>query len=44
MTNWVNFTVADLFEIINGKGITTEEIENNPGNFERSRAARETME
>lgn len=34
MTNWVNFTVADLFEIINGKGITTEEIENNPGNFE----------
>ncbi len=34
MTNWGNFTVADLFEIINGKGITTEEIENNPGNFE----------
>lgn len=34
MTNWVNFTVAALFEIINGKGITTEEIENNPGNFE----------
>lgn len=34
MTDWVNFTVADLFEIINGKGITTEEIENNPGNFE----------
>ncbi len=34
MTNWVNFTVADLFEIINGKGITAEEIENNPGNFE----------
>lgn len=34
MTNWTNFTVGDLFEIINGKGITTEEIENNPGDFE----------
>lgn len=34
MTDWVNFTVADLFEIINGKGITVEEIESNPGDFE----------
>ena len=34
MTNWSNFTVADIFQIINGKGITAEEIENNPGDFE----------
>jgi hypothetical protein len=34
MTGWANFTVSDLFEIINGKGITAEEIENNPGDFE----------
>lgn len=34
MTNWANFIVDDLFEIINGKGITVEEIESNPGDFE----------
>lgn len=34
MSDWREFTVAQLFEIINGKGITTEEIEANPGDFE----------
>lgn len=34
VTNWREFTVSDLFEIINGKGITVEEIENHPGDFE----------
>ena len=34
MTNWANFIVDDIFEIINGKGITVEEIESNPGDFE----------
>lgn len=34
MTNWANFIVDDLFEIINGKGITVEEIESNTGDFE----------
>ena len=34
MTNWANFIVDDLFEIINGKGITVEEIESNQGDFE----------
>lgn len=29
--NWQYFKVGDLFEILNGKGITGEEIENNPG-------------
>lgn len=32
--NWEKFKLKDLFTITNGKGITTEEIENNPGNFE----------
>lgn len=34
MTGWGEFTVAGVFEIINGKGITTEEIEVNPGSLE----------
>lgn len=34
MSGWKDFTVNELFTIINGKGITTEEIENNPGDFE----------
>lgn len=34
MTDWKAFLVDDVFDIINGKGITTEEIENNPGNLE----------
>lgn len=34
MTNWKAFLVGDLFDIKNGKGITTEEIENNPGDLE----------
>ncbi len=34
MSGWKEFTVNELFTIINGKGITTEEIENNPGDFE----------
>lgn len=29
--NWKEFRVGDLFNIRNGKGITQEEIENNPG-------------
>lgn len=33
-SGWKEFTVDDLFTIINGKGITAEEIENNPGDFE----------
>ena len=31
---WKAFFVGDLFDIINGKGITTEEIENYPGDLE----------
>ena len=34
MTDWKPFFVGDIFDIINGKGITTEEIENNPGDLE----------
>lgn len=34
MSTWKEFTVSDLFMIINGKGITSEEIEDNPGDFE----------
>ena len=34
MTDWRTFFVDDLFDIINGKGITTEEIENYPGDLE----------
>lgn len=34
MIDWKEFIVNDLFEIINGKGITAEEIENNSGDFE----------
>ena len=34
MTDWTAFFVGDLFDIINGKGITTEEIENYPGDLE----------
>lgn len=34
MTGWGDFTVARLFTIVNGKGITTEEIEANPGDLE----------
>ena len=34
MSSWREFTVNELFTIINGKGITTEEIEHNPGDFE----------
>ena len=31
--NWEEFTVNDIFLMHNGKGITKEEIEDNPGNF-----------
>lgn len=34
ITNWHDFTVASLFTIVNGRGITTEEIESNPGDLE----------
>lgn len=34
MIYWKNFLVEDIFEIINGKGITNEEIINNPGTLE----------
>lgn len=34
MSSWKNFLLEDIIEIINGKGITSEEIENNPGTFE----------
>ena len=34
MSRWKDFTVKEVFSIINGKGITTEEIEDNPGDFE----------
>lgn len=34
MSSWKNFLLGDIIEIINGKGITSEEIENNPGTFE----------
>lgn len=27
------FKISDLFDVLNGKGITKEEIENNPGSF-----------
>lgn len=30
---WKPFKVQDIFDIFNGKGITKEEIENNPGDF-----------
>lgn len=30
---WKEFAIGDLFEIFNGKGITREEIEQNPGDF-----------
>lgn len=30
---WKEFTVGDLFDVINGRGITQEEIEQNPGDF-----------
>lgn len=33
-SGWQSFRVSDLFRIINGKGITTEEIESNPGTLE----------
>lgn len=32
--NWKNYTVGDIFDILNGKGITRDEIEEHPGNFE----------
>lgn len=31
---WMSFIVGDLFKILNGKGITQEEIEEHPGTFE----------
>lgn len=31
--NWVEFDFSDIFFILNGKGITKEEIEDNPGDF-----------
>lgn len=34
LDGWKDFTVNDLFEIKNGKGITQEEIQENPGTFE----------
>lgn len=34
MTNWKLFQVGDLFHVINGKGVTTEEIESYPGDLE----------
>ena len=33
-SQWKEFKVDDVFEIINGKGITTDEISDNPGSFE----------
>lgn len=32
-TEWASFLVEDVFEIINGSGITKEEIEENPGDL-----------
>lgn len=34
MTSWKEFSVRELFEIVNGRGITIEEIESNPGDLE----------
>ena len=34
MTNWKLFQVGDIFHIINGKGVTAEEIEIYPGDIE----------
>lgn len=33
ISQWKEFLVKDLFEIINGKGITQDEIDENPGSF-----------
>ena len=33
-SHWKEYKVGDIFEIINGKGITTDEISDNPGSFE----------
>ena len=33
VTDWSDFKIKDIFKIINGKGITLEEIEENPGNI-----------
>ena len=31
--NWKEYSIGDIFNIYNGRGITKEEIEDNPGNF-----------
>lgn len=33
ISHWKEFFVKDLFDIINGKGITQDEIDENPGSF-----------
>ena len=33
ISTWKEFSVGELFDIFNGKGITQEEIEQNPGDF-----------
>lgn len=42
--NWQYFKVGDLFEILNGKGITGEEIENNPGELCAVQSASDIMQ
>lgn len=34
ITKWKEFTIGDLFDIKNGKGLTNAEIEENPGNID----------
>lgn len=33
ISNWYSFKIKDIFDILNGKGITKDEIEENPGNL-----------
>lgn len=41
--NWSEFFVRDIFSIYNGKGITQEEIEENPGNLEAVQSGENKM-
>ena len=39
--SWKEFCVGDIFDILNGKGITKEEIEQNPGDYEAIQSGEE---
>lgn len=40
-SEWMEYRVGDLFEIINGKGITQDEIESNPGTLKAVQSGEE---